>query len=107
MLDGPAQALATQRTNLIIPICSDLIDIEVQTRMHEGAQQAQTAICVLSKVEHADFNAKFRKKFVGGGARTHTALRPLDFESSASATSATPAIWNSEPTSAAAKLKRS
>ena|SRR5439155_10858982 len=29
----------------------------------------------------------------GGGARTHTALRPLDFESSASANSATPAIW--------------
>ena len=27
----------------------------------------------------------------GGGARTHTALRPLDFESSASASSATPA----------------
>ena len=27
----------------------------------------------------------------GGGARTHTALRPLDFESSASANSATPA----------------
>src|SRR6266576_6734023 len=28
----------------------------------------------------------------GGGARTHTALRPLDFESSASANSATPAL---------------
>src|SRR6266481_1409888 len=28
----------------------------------------------------------------GGGARTHTALRPLDFESSASANSATPAF---------------
>ena len=28
----------------------------------------------------------------GGGARTHTALRPLDFESSASASSATPAF---------------
>ena len=31
------------------------------------------------------------KNIAGGGARTHTALRPLDFESSASANSATPA----------------
>jgi hypothetical protein len=31
-------------------------------------------------------------RFAGGGARTHTALRPLDFESSASANSATPAL---------------
>ena len=30
----------------------------------------------------------------GGGARTHTALRPLDFESSASANSTTPAQGN-------------
>src|SRR5207247_738989 len=30
-------------------------------------------------------------ELAGGGARTHTALRPLDFESSASANSATPA----------------
>ena len=30
-------------------------------------------------------------EIAGGGARTHTALRPLDFESSASASSATPA----------------
>src|SRR6266403_728800 len=30
----------------------------------------------------------------GGGARTHTALRPLDFESSASANSATPAFFS-------------
>ena len=33
----------------------------------------------------------FRQR-AGGGARTHTALRPLDFESSASASSATPAL---------------
>src|SRR5205814_3300534 len=33
-------------------------------------------------------------KAAGGGARTHTALRPLDFESSASASSATPAPRN-------------
>ena len=32
------------------------------------------------------------KDLAGGGARTHTALRPLDFESSASANSATPAL---------------
>src|SRR5207247_10574118 len=32
------------------------------------------------------------KTLAGGGARTHTALRPLDFESSASANSATPAF---------------
>src|SRR5204862_7401767 len=32
------------------------------------------------------------RESAGGGARTHTALRPLDFESSASANSATPAI---------------
>ena len=34
---------------------------------------------------------KAPKQSAGGGARTHTALRPLDFESSASANSATPA----------------
>ena len=32
------------------------------------------------------------KIIAGGGARTHTTLRPLDFESSASANSATPAL---------------
>jgi hypothetical protein len=32
------------------------------------------------------------KKIAGGGARTHTILRSLDFESSASANSATPAF---------------
>ena len=32
------------------------------------------------------------ENLAGGGARTHTALRPLDFESSASANSATPAF---------------
>ena len=31
------------------------------------------------------------RTFAGGGARTHTILRSLDFESSASANSATPA----------------
>jgi hypothetical protein len=41
----------------------------------------------------------------GGGARTHTILRSLDFESSASASSATPAR-ESEATKPAAKLKR-
>jgi hypothetical protein len=34
----------------------------------------------------------------GGGARTHTILRSLDFESSASASSATPAAGKSENT---------
>ena len=33
------------------------------------------------------------KKSAGGGARTHTILRSLDFESSASANSATPALF--------------
>jgi hypothetical protein len=32
------------------------------------------------------------RRIAGGGARTHTTLRPLDFESSASANSATPAL---------------
>jgi hypothetical protein len=32
------------------------------------------------------------RRFAGGGARTHTILRSLDFESSASANSATPAL---------------
>ena len=36
-------------------------------------------------------NIQRRMRSAGGGARTHTALRPLDFESSASANSATPA----------------
>jgi hypothetical protein len=42
----------------------------------------------------------------GGGARTHTALRPLDFESSASANSATPAFPQTErdDTTSAEKL---
>src|SRR6267143_313418 len=34
----------------------------------------------------------FQKVPAGGGARTHTILRSLDFESSASASSATPAL---------------
>ena len=39
------------------------------------------------------YHRKMRfRGFAGGGARTHTALRPLDFESSASANSATPAL---------------
>jgi hypothetical protein len=38
---------------------------------------------------HIETNLEF---IAGGGARTHTTLRPLDFESSASASSATPAI---------------
>src|SRR5436190_10231716 len=42
----------------------------------------------------------------GGGARTHTILRSLDFESSASANSATPAKTNCETTISGAKLKR-
>ena len=41
----------------------------------------------------------------GGGARTHTILRSLDFESSASANSATPAR-KCEATKSKAKLKR-
>jgi hypothetical protein len=46
------------------------------------------------------------QKSAGGGARTHTALRPLDFESSASANSATPALREIETTNSTAKLKR-
>ena len=42
----------------------------------------------------------------GGGARTHTILRSLDFESSASASSATPAKANCETTVFRTKLKR-
>src|SRR5712664_2316500 len=42
-------------------------------------------------VQRPTSNAQLRKR-AGGGARTHTALRPLDFESSASANSATPAF---------------
>src|SRR5439155_8057329 len=47
------------------------------------------------------------RESAGGGARTHTALRPLDFESSASANSATPAFGKSETTDSNVKLKRS
>ena len=43
-----------------------------------------------SNAQHSTSN--IQRKIAGGGARTHTALRPLDFESSASANSATPAI---------------
>jgi hypothetical protein len=42
----------------------------------------------ISNIEHRTSN----RRPAGGGARTHTALRPLDFESSASASSATPAF---------------
>ena len=45
-----------------------------------------------SEVEASlDFSHPASNELAGGGARTHTALRPLDFESSASANSATPA----------------
>ena len=44
-------------------------------------------------VRHSPLNAQCSdKKIAGGGARTHTILRSLDFESSASANSATPAL---------------
>src|SRR6266566_3763544 len=47
----------------------------------------------LSNVERRTSNVQHRTEGpAGGGARTHTALRPLDFESSASANSATPAL---------------
>ena len=45
-------------------------------------------------------------EIAGGGARTHTILRSLDFESSASASSATPAKTNCQTTISGAKLKR-
>src|SRR5437762_12629661 len=46
-----------------------------------------------SNIQHPTSNAqRSMKTLAGGGARTHTALRPLDFESSASANSATPAL---------------
>src|SRR5438128_7232944 len=49
---------------------------------------------------------RLMKKTAGGGARTHTALRPLDFESSASANSATPALSRErDDTVSAQKLK--
>ena len=46
-----------------------------------------------------------KRGFAGGGARTHTTLRPLDFESSASANSATPASARFDTTKRATKLK--
>src|SRR5258708_39051688 len=46
------------------------------------------------------------RRCAGGGARTHTILRSLDFESSASANSATPASREIETTNSRAKLKR-
>ena len=45
------------------------------------------------------------RTLAGGGARTHTALRPLDFESSASANSATPAFAVFETTKRGTELK--
>src|SRR5207244_11778769 len=51
-------------------------------------------------------NVQHPKETAGGGARTHTALRPLDFESSASANSATPALSRErDDTVSAQKLK--
>src|SRR6266446_2033622 len=55
-----------------------------------------------SNVERSTPNLR---ESAGGGARTHTALRPLDFESSASANSATPAFGKSETTDSNVKLK--
>src|SRR5437879_3475942 len=46
----------------------------------------------VSNIERPTLNAERPTSTAGGGARTHTALRPLDFESSASANSATPAL---------------
>src|SRR2546423_9411634 len=46
---------------------------------------------VRNRVPEADLDLLVGGRIAGGGARTHTILRSLDFESSASASSATPA----------------
>src|SRR5436305_5965186 len=57
-------------------------------------------------VERPTSNAqRSMKRIAGGGARTHTTLRPLDFESSASANSATPASAKFDTTKRGTKLK--
>ena len=57
--------------------------------------EASLDICVSarmkSRVQTSNAQRLTSNEDAGGGARTHTALRPLDFESSASANSATPA----------------
>ena len=54
--------------------------------------RTQTDSRLQLNAEHSTLNAqRSDKKTAGGGARTHTILRSLDFESSASANSATPA----------------
>ena len=60
--------------------------------------EASLAVCrehankdALPGIERAAFNHSTPTNCAGGGARTHTILRSLDFESSASASSATPA----------------
>src|SRR5439155_18056200 len=59
-----------------------------------------------SNAQRPTSNVQHPKETAGGGARTHTALRPLDFESSASANSATPALSRErDDTVSAQKLK--
>jgi dodecin len=53
--------------------------VKLDMKVEDGKVQAYRARVLLSF------------KYQGGGARTHTILRSLDFESSASASSATPA----------------
>jgi hypothetical protein len=53
---------------------------------------ASLRIRIFTKLIESSLVKKHFRGLAGGGARTHTILRSLDFESSASANSATPAV---------------
>ena len=61
-------------------------EVEASLKFFESTQTSSRF--QTPKAQHPTLN----ETLAGGGARTHTALRPLDFESSASANSATPAL---------------
>src|SRR5438552_6581422 len=69
-------------------------EVERILRVMCGTHQLIATLLLLVSLnnERPTPNVQHPKETAGGGARTHTALRPLDFESSASANSGTPAL---------------
>src|SRR5437867_3215517 len=84
----------------------------VKTRILQSAPQLGVKISGTVRIMPSGVEGRLPKlntqEFAGGGARTHTILRSLDFESSASASSATPAAskTDQQSTKFEQKLKR-
>src|SRR5207247_3361348 len=69
-----------------------LVRVREGVVFHSASARLRRTLSNIRKSSPAGVQHPTSNEIAGGGARTHTALRPLDFESSASASSATPAF---------------